>query len=479
MYISNSNIGIFTASVFVKYSGRQYFGIRIYNDDGTKYALKLYDVLNGTLGTQNVAGLGATSSITSVGNGWYRCVLTIDTSIINSNLLFFLADTNTITDAGGTTYTGNGSGVYLWGAQLVEGTQPLDYLATTNRLNIPRINYSQGVGCLLLEPQRTNLVLRSEKFDSASWINTAVSTNASSSLSPSGSGSFKIIPNTTNTNHFIQQSVSVVLGTTYTMSFFAKADGYNFTSTFISALGIGVSWDLQNGTAGTGGSIINYGNGWYRCIATGVATTTGIASFRIYAQNSSISSFAGNGIDGVLAWGAQLEEGAYATSYIPTTSASVTRIADTFSRSNIYTDGLISSAGGTWVVELRNNLSLVRDNSANGLMLSKAQVYNDSFRIRNAGTGRFSIHKTINASDVNIYTTTTDSCKIAIRWNGTTGDLFVNGSKVVSNFSFTETQLQYLDAQISDAPRYIKSMSLYNAPLSDSECAQITSDIKN
>jgi hypothetical protein len=59
--------------------------------------------------------------------------------------------------------------------------------------------------------------------------------------------------------------------------------------------------------------------------------------------------------------GAQLELGAYATTYIPTTTASATRVADSFSRNNVYTNGLIGASGGTWFVELRNNIAYVRD----------------------------------------------------------------------------------------------------------------------
>lgn len=171
----------------------------------------------------------------------------------------------------------------------------------------------------LIEEVPYNLLQRSEELNVSPWINIAVTTNASAVLSPSNSNSYKIIPNTTNTNHYILQNISVVSGTTYTFSFFAKADGYNFTSTFISALGIVANWDLQNGTASAGASIVNYGNGWYRCIVSGTAVTTGASSIRIYAQETSISAFSGNGVDGVLAWGAQLVTGSSAKEYFPTT----------------------------------------------------------------------------------------------------------------------------------------------------------------
>ena len=67
-------------------------------------------------------------SVTFVGNGWYRLTMTLSAQITNSNLLYFLSNSNTITDTGGTTYTGNGtSGVYIWGAQLELGSTATTY----------------------------------------------------------------------------------------------------------------------------------------------------------------------------------------------------------------------------------------------------------------------------------------------------------------------------------------------------------------
>jgi hypothetical protein len=171
----------------------------------------------------------------------------------------------------------------------------------------------------------------------------------------------------------------------------------------------------------------------------------------------------------------QMELGAYATTPILTTgSASATRVADSFSRNNIYTNGLITSSGGTWFVELLNNISYTRDNSNVNINLDDSVGFNNGFLLRNsAGTGRLAIQKTISGSATTLYTTTTDTVKIAIKWNGSTADVFVNGTKQVSATAFTATQLQNLLTNMQ-VPVFISQMDLFPTPLTDAECIALT-----
>jgi hypothetical protein len=167
--------------------------------------------------------------------------------------------------------------------------------------------------------------------------------------------------------------------------------------------------------------------------------------------------------------------GAYATTYIKTTTASATRIADSFSRNNIYTNGLITSSGGTWFVELRNNISYTRDNLATGLFIdSDSSSYLNGINIRNIGTGRLVVSKWVSGSGIPLYTTTTDTTKLAIKWNGSTADVFANGTKVVSATSFTPTAMQFLKCSDGYIPYFIQQMALYPTPLSDTDCTTLT-----
>jgi hypothetical protein len=171
----------------------------------------------------------------------------------------------------------------------------------------------------------------------------------------------------------------------------------------------------------------------------------------------------------------QLEKGAYPTSYIPTTTTALTRNADLISRDNIYTNGLITAVGGTWFIELDNNLSLIRDSSV-GIFLDSSVGFINGFVIRNtvSTSQRLSIQIWQSNILTNIYNTLTDKLKIAIKWNGTNANVYVNGVLRINNVSFTPTVMEFISASAQDVPKYIKSMMLFPTPLTDTECINLT-----
>jgi hypothetical protein len=173
----------------------------------------------------------------------------------------------------------------------------------------------------------------------------------------------------------------------------------------------------------------------------------------------------------------QMELGAYATTWIDTTNAAATRLADTFTRNNIYTNGLISASGGTWYVELRNNVGYTRDTFTVGLFISDTtNITSNNINIRNGGGGavRLSINKVIAGVSTALYMTTTNTVKLAIKWNGTSADIFENGVKVISATSFTPTIMENLGFNLGQVPNFIQAMALYPTPLSDSDCTTLT-----
>jgi hypothetical protein len=350
-------------------------------------------------------------------------------------------------------------------------------------LNIPRIDYSLG-GCpsILLEPQRTNLLLQSSSFDSGSWTKDALTVTANSIASPSGvmdadlltytGGNYRIFQMVTKAASALAYSTSVYVKkgtlTIFRLSLDSGSASQRADAFFDISLGVVSSTSVTGTFTNESATITDVGNGWYICT---LSATTG-------TETNIRSTIYGSGAGTIYLWGAQLELGNYSTSYIPTTTASVTRNADIITRNNIYTNGLITAAGGTWFVELRNNISRTRD-AVGGIWIgdnTTAGTLGNTLVFRSGGLGRLSIGKTIAGSFTSLFTTATDTCKIAIKWNGTTADIFENGVKVIAATAFTPTNLDFLVGNGTDVPKYINEMALFPTPLTDEQCSILTSD---
>lgn len=324
-------------------------------------------------------------------------------------------------------------------------------LIETVLANKPRLDYTSST-CpkLLLEPQRTNLVLRSNEFDNVTWtkINGA-SITANTVVSPDGTQNADTLNFNGTAFGQIQQALVKTIGETYTFSLYIKSNSATSVDLYI----------------GGSFSSVTVTSNWTRVSVTKTLSTTD-ASVKIVS--STIKSFD--------IYGAQMELGAYPTSYISTTSATVTRNADNITRGNIYTNGFITSAGGTWFIDLENNFSLQRDNSGGlGISTLSNPSTGDGFSIRSVtGTKRLIIVKYINSVFTTSYDTLTDKLKIAIKWNGKTADIFVNGIKAISSTPFTATNMQFLNSDTQDVPKNIKLMMLFPTALSDANCVTLT-----
>jgi hypothetical protein len=224
------------------------------------------------------------------------------------------------------------------------GSNGLIQSAAVNELRFEHDPLTGVCGGLLLEQSRTNICLQSENFGTT-WTNDVGLVNITTNVELSPDGLItadKISENTTTSSRRIAiQGLSSVSGTTYTFSCFVKAAERDFVQLrFGSAFGGQfqnfVIGGVNAGTIGSGvgatAAIQAYPNGWYRCSITATSATTGSSNFTIGPQISSTAAawnpYIGTIGSGIFVWGAQLEAGTTATSYIPTTTGSLARSQD-------------------------------------------------------------------------------------------------------------------------------------------------------
>jgi hypothetical protein len=368
----------------------------------------------------------------------------------------------------------NTADISVWGAQLNEGSTALPYQKTETRLNIPRIDYSLG-GCpnILLEPQRTNLTTYSEQFDDASWnkINSSVTANAD--ISPDGyTNADRIYDNATSGQHRVGKNISVVSATTYTFSVFAKKGSLRYCYLFTVAGGASDRYyfDLQDGVSITaGGKIEDYGSGWYRISAQVTAAATGNELFAFNLTNSSSSpTYSGTGTGYHMIYGYQVEAGDYATSYIPTTTASVTRNKDTTVEKDLTSFGIGNS------YTLLFDLTMATEDSNKILFYLKNSAGADSFTFRNF-SGILSVYDAIGLT-YPLAALANESTKWAFRFDGVNYSLFrVSGGVAVKNTATlgTARNIGYLNSfNISGTKASLKLLAIEPSALTDVECEQ-------
>lgn len=317
-----------------------------------------------------------------------------------------------------------------------------------------------GTNGLLVEEARTNLFLQSQTFNNASWNlgNSTVGTNVIAA--PDGTVTAdSLIPNAGTSQPYFNQQPSVSNTTAYTYSFYVKNGtlGNNWISIDIGLGSAFRAWfNLATGVAGsTAGSptstaITALADGWYRIEMT--LTTDGTVSDSYLVARGADGSTANITGDGTspayYVWGAQLEAGAFATSYIPTTTASVTRAADvvTFASQS----WLLDNGTGTYYTQARSAATAITANariwgattkttiSIDGQNDNKAVTYNGSSALTaTAGSGLWSTgSKAAAACDgttrtlcMNAGTVTSDSASF-----GTIGTIYIGSDNGSGNF---------------------------------------------
>jgi len=313
----------YTFSCYAKIYNTNVFGL-VCSDFATSGSAATFNLSTLAITTSTGATWSNTSaSIESVGNGWYRCILTSKSpNTTGLYLSLYTSGTNSV------------SGVYIWGAQLNIGSTAKPYFPTTDRLNVPRLTYQNGGGgcpSLLLEKQSTNYCLYSEQFDDASWLkvdNGSASTpvvTANYTTSPDGTQNADRVQfsrtGTTDIDYSLVTSNLCNLNLTGTATIYAKS----LTSSTQNLL---LYWG--NGE----GSVFQVTTQWTRITLNNLSAATQRILFGTRGGTGNYYNGGDLSLD-VAVWGAQVEESSYPTSYIPTTSSSATRVADLAVKSSI------------------------------------------------------------------------------------------------------------------------------------------------
>jgi hypothetical protein len=251
------------------------------------------------------------------------------------------------------TFTGGNQSMYMGPAGLL----------VASATNTPRIEYDATGNCLglLMEASRTNLWLRSQEASDAQWVKLRSSVSANTVAAPDGTTTADTIveDGSAAATHLMRQDLNVTSGTTYTATFWVKAAGrtqvsfqfgsenacFAFEAGLFTLSGAGTAATLSGSPLAT--SIQAFPNGWYRCRVSATAAATALAGLRVFLAEGGTTTYNGDSASGVYFWGAQFEAGAFPSSYIPTTTASVARTADSCIRT---LGSEFSATAGTVVV---------------------------------------------------------------------------------------------------------------------------------
>lgn len=203
----------------------------------------------------------------------------------------------------------------------------------------PRFDFGRG---LLYEPASTNLTVQSAF--AASWTTTRATLTPAAVTGPDGgtTGATLISDATASNTHLTSRTIAFTAGQTYTFSVLLKQTGpFGWAQLRLTSPAFGVT-PIVNVNIGTGvlGTVVSairaniapYPNGYYLVEVTALATVSTNSSIQLYlSQGDSGTVFNGDNATGVIAWGAQVEALAYASSRILTGAATVTRTADALS----------------------------------------------------------------------------------------------------------------------------------------------------
>jgi hypothetical protein len=352
------------------------------------------------------------------------------------------------------------------------------FIQTATSGNLPRIDFTGGSPTLLVEPAATNLALQSQTFDvSGTWgpvtggTGSLPSVTANAVISPDGTQNAETVllnrgaNNTSTDQSTLQQALTLATSGTYVFSVYAKAT---------TSGDVGKQVFLR---VGSGGGLVAYTltANWVQL----VRTETALASGSNILQIGNRGAFTNDNVVSVDLWGAQVETGSVATSYIPTTTGSVTRNADVISLTGA-TDYIGQTEGTIYAeVDMQKtgviNAIFALDVGSSSEYIALIRTSSNQFRAsikKSSGTQQ----NIINSSSypIGIY-------KVAFAYKNGDYALYVNGVQAGTSTNATDFPTGSLTQAVVSNTNYgpfndrIITAALYNERLSNQELIEITS----
>jgi len=335
--------------------------------------------------------------------------------------------------------------------------------------NVPRIDYTGG-GCphILAEPQRTNTVTYSEVYGSGTFFSgtTGSVIDNTTNTSPSGEDNATQLTST-GAGKLQSGALSLTQNTDYVLSFYAK----NVDGTLVSS--------RVYATGGSGGSNLTSVN-----YQSEISTTEWTRITHIFntGTNTTFFVYLANGLNSggtIQLWGAQLEVGSYATSYIPTSGSAVTRNQDQFTRDGI--GSLINDSEGVLFAEIA---ALDNDGTFRMIAISDGTIDNVVNFYYRTDINKITIRLKSGATQEifeNFDITATNFNKVAFRYKSGESNLFINGVKQkVSDYTATNMPVGLSQLTLDSGGNTnffygkVKQLQVYNTALTDEQLLQLT-----
>jgi len=341
----------------------------------------------------------------------------------------------------------------------------------------PRIDFKDNTkGALLLEPQRTNSFPYSEDF--TQWTNSGLTLNSNQTISPDGTNNASEIIGT----GYLQEVISLTTSNDYVFSLFWKKNTSNKIKFLVSSTGNDEALEIDTNTLSVlsqvgidNYSIDNYGNGWYRMSMIWNENNTEVSGIRVFADTT-------DALSSLYIYGAQLEVGSYATSYIPTSgqSGGVTRVADACSQTP--PDGVIGQTEG--VIYWEGIINGIDVNFSN--IVTGEKNTTTSFAVLHKGSSSQFQCSVFDGSEkgrcIGGSVSVGETCKIAYAYKSGNFALYVNGVSVATSTDTWTPPSTIDDIYIGDTTSYFgnkesnthKEVKLYNTRLSNAELQALT-----